>query len=97
MSNVNEAELTPSNQSKSPQIFSVREEGHKDEAVEVQTLNKDPVVVSCQEVHEQGHHHLAANLRAKKGNIHRLNHCFFIISNVFSTKKKVSLNNEYKW
>lgn len=67
MSNVNEAELTPSNQSKSPQIFSVREEGHKDEAVEVQTLNKDPVVVSCQEVHEQGHHHLAANLHEKKG------------------------------
>lgn len=58
----NEAELTPSNQSKSPQILSVREEGHKDEAVEVQTLHKDPVVIGRQEVHEQGHNHLAANL-----------------------------------
>lgn len=57
-----EMELTPPNQSKSPQILSVREEGHEDEAVEVETLNKDPVVIGCQEVHEQGHNHLAANL-----------------------------------
>lgn len=62
---VNEAELTPSNQSKSPQILPIREEGHEDEAVEVETLDQDPVVVCGQEVHEQRHHHLAANLCTK--------------------------------
>lgn len=64
--NVNEAQLTPSNQGKSPQILSVREEGHKDEAVEVKSLHKDPVVIGCQKVHEQGHNHFAANLYDKK-------------------------------
>lgn len=62
---VNEAELTPSNQSKPPQILSVWEEGHKDEAVQVQALDKDPVVICGQEVHEQGHHHFTANLGRK--------------------------------
>lgn len=61
---VNE-ELTPSNQSKPPQILSVWEEGHKDEAVQVQALNQDPVVICGQEVHEQGHHHFTANLGSK--------------------------------
>lgn len=32
--------------------------------MEVQTLNKDPVVIGRQKVHEQGHDHLAANLHA---------------------------------
>ena len=63
--NINEAELTPSDQSESPQILSVWEEGHEDEAVQVQTLHQDPVVVGCQKVQEQGHDHLAADLYTK--------------------------------
>ena len=55
-------QLTPANKSESPQILPVWEEGHEDEAVEVQALHKDPVVVSGQEVEEHCHHHLASNL-----------------------------------
>ncbi len=60
--NVNEVELTPSDQSKSPKVLSVREEGHEDEAVEVQTLHQDPVVIGRQKVHKQGDNHLTADL-----------------------------------
>ena len=35
--------------------------------MEVQTLNKDPVVIGRQKVHEQGDDHLAANLHTNSG------------------------------
>lgn len=69
MGALNEAELTPSNQSKTPQILSVWEEGHKDEAVQVQALDKDPVVICGQEVHEQGHYYFTANLGRKNSSV----------------------------
>lgn len=56
------SKLTPSNHSKSPQALSIGEEGHKNETVEVETLHENPVVISCQEVHKQGHDHLTGNL-----------------------------------
>lgn len=64
---MNGAQLTPSDQSESPQILSVGEEGHEDEAVQVQTLHQDPVVVGGEEVQEQGHDHLAADLFTDNG------------------------------
>lgn len=56
------AQLTPSNQRKSPQILPVGEEGHEDEAVEIQALHQNPVVIGGQKVQEQSHRHLAADL-----------------------------------
>lgn len=66
--------LTPSDQSESPQVLSVRQEGHEDEAVQVQALHKDPVVVCCQKIDEQKDRHLAAYLEMeKKRQGHNLN------------------------
>lgn len=54
--------LTPADDDEDPQVVLVGEEGHKDQAVQVETLYQDPVVVGGQKIEEERHHHLAANL-----------------------------------
>lgn len=54
--------LTPADDGECPQVVLVWEEGHEDEAVEVQALYQDPVVISGQEVDEQQHCHFTPNL-----------------------------------
>lgn len=63
--------LTPAYQREAPQVLGVRTEGHEDEAVQVKTLHQDPVVVGGQEVDEEEHRKLAADLAQdkKKGKI----------------------------
>lgn len=58
--------LTPSDECESPQVVGVGEEGHEDEAVQVQPLHEDPVIVGCQEVDEQQYGNLAAHLTGNK-------------------------------
>lgn len=57
--------LTPANDDEDPQVALVGEEGHKDQAVQVETFHQDPVVVGGQKIEEESHHHLAANLGAQ--------------------------------
>lgn len=45
--------LTPADDSESPQVVLVRQEGHENEAMEVQPLHQDPVMIGCQEVQEE--------------------------------------------
>lgn len=54
--------LTPSYQREAPQVLGVGAEGHEDEAVQIEALHQDPVVVGGQEVDEEEHRQLAANL-----------------------------------
>ena len=54
--------LTPSNYCEAPEVFRVRPEGHEDEAVQVQTLHQDPVMVGRQEVKEESDSDLTAGL-----------------------------------
>lgn len=56
--------LTPADDDEDPQVVLVGEEGHEDQAVQVETFHQDPVVVGGQKIEEESHHHLAANLRA---------------------------------
>lgn len=58
------SKLTPANDDEDPQVVLVGEEGHEDQAVQVEAFHQDPVVVGGQEVEEERHHHLAANLHA---------------------------------
>lgn len=62
--------LTPSNQSESPQVLCVWQEGHEDEAVQVQTFHKDPVVVCCQKINEQKDCHLTTYLEMEEKHQH---------------------------
>lgn len=57
--------LTPANQSEAPEVLPVWEEGHENKAVEVQAFHQDPIIISGQEVQEEGHSHLTANLKEK--------------------------------
>lgn len=54
--------LTPADDDEDPQVVLVGEEGHEDQAVQVETFHQDPVVVGGQKIEEESHHHLAANL-----------------------------------
>lgn len=57
--------LTPPDQSEAPQVLRVRQEGHEDEAVQVQALHQDPVVVCSQEIDEQQDRHFTTHLKIK--------------------------------
>ena len=57
---------TPSDECQPPQVLGVGQEGHEDEAVEVQPLHQDPVVVGGQEVDEEQHRDLTSDLRGKQ-------------------------------
>lgn len=54
--------LTPANQSEAPEVLPVWEEGHEYKAVEVQAFHQDPIIISGQEVQEEGHSHLTTDL-----------------------------------
>lgn len=54
--------LTPANDGEDPQVVLVGEEGHEDQAVQVEPLHQNPVVVGGQEIKEKCHNHLAAHL-----------------------------------
>ena len=56
---------TPTDESQPPEVLGVGQEGHEDEAVEVQPLHQDPVVVGGQEVDEQQHCDLTSDLTGK--------------------------------
>ena len=45
--------LTPADDGEGPQVVLVGEEGHEDEAVQVQPLHQDPVVIGRQEIQEE--------------------------------------------
>lgn len=53
---------TPAKDGEAPQVLLLGEKGHEDEAVQVQPLHQNPVVVGGQEVKEEGHSHTAASL-----------------------------------
>lgn len=53
---------TPSNKYQAPEVSGVWSEGHEDETVEVQAFYEDPVIVGGQEIDEEQHRYLAANL-----------------------------------
>lgn len=54
--------LTPADDGECPQVVLVWEEGHEDEAVQVQSLHQDPVVIGRQEIQEESNGHLTAHL-----------------------------------
>lgn len=54
--------LTPAYQREAPQVLGVGTEGHEDKAVQVESFHQDPVVVGGQEVDEEEHRQLAADL-----------------------------------
>lgn len=60
------SKLTPADDDEDPQVALVGEEGHEDQAVQVETFHQDPVVVGGQKIEEERHHHLAADLRAER-------------------------------
>lgn len=55
--------LTPPDDGEGPQVVLVREEGHEDEAVQVQAFHQDPVMIGRQEVQEESHSDFTARLR----------------------------------
>lgn len=57
--------LTPADDSERPEVVLFGEEGHEDEAVQVQTLHQDPVMVGRQEVKEESNSNLTAGLRTQ--------------------------------
>lgn len=57
--------LTPPDDGEGPQVVLVREEGHENEAVQVQPLDQDPVVVGRQEVQEEGNGDFTTRLRTQ--------------------------------
>ena len=85
--------LTPSDEGEAPEVFGVRSEGHEDEAVQVQALHQDPVVVGGQEVDEEQHGHLAADLITKH------QHLPFLITHLFELAlvQLLSLPDETLW
>lgn len=64
------SKLTPANDDEDPQVVLVGKEGHEDQAVQVEAFHQDPVVVGGQEVEEERHHRLAANLHAGQRGAH---------------------------
>ena len=54
--------LTPAHDGESPQVVLVREESHEDEAMEVQSLHQNPVMIGCQEVQEEGYSSFTTSL-----------------------------------
>lgn len=59
------APLTPADDEQSPQVVLVREEGHENEAVQVQALHQDPVVVGRQEIEEESNSNFTSSLRTQ--------------------------------
>lgn len=53
---------TPADDGEGPEVVLVREEGHEDETVQVQTLHQDPVMICCQEVKEEGNSDFTTSL-----------------------------------
>lgn len=54
--------FTPADDSEGPQVVLVREEGHEDEAMQVQPLHQDPVMVGGQEIKEESNSNFTAGL-----------------------------------
>lgn len=62
---------TPANDDEGPQVVPIWEEGHEDEAVEVQALHQDPVMVGRQKIKKERNRNLTAGLwkqMARKNN-----------------------------
>ncbi len=57
--------LTPADDSEGPQVALVREEGHEDEAVQVQALHQDPVMIGRQKIKEESNSNFTAGLRTQ--------------------------------
>ena len=55
--------LTPADDDEDPQVVLVGEEGHEDQAVQVETFHQNPVVIGCQEVEEEGNRYFTAHLQ----------------------------------
>lgn len=90
--------LTPPNQSESPQVLCVWQEGHEDEAVQVQAFHKDPVVVCCQKINEQKDCHLTTYLEMEeKHQYHNFKHkkkewhtdSFYLLNRKLNSKLKL--------
>lgn len=59
-------QLTPAYDCQSPQTVFIRQEGHEDQTMQIQTLHQDPIMIGCQEIQEEGHSNLAAHLLAHR-------------------------------
>lgn len=55
--------VTPADDSQSPHVVLVRDEGHEDEAVQVEPLHQNPVVICGQEIKKEDNGDFTASLR----------------------------------
>lgn len=54
--------LTPAYENEAPEVFGIGPKRHEDEAVQVETFDQDPIIVCSQEIDEEQHRHLTADL-----------------------------------
>lgn len=57
--------LTPADDGEGPKVVLVREEGHEDEAMQVQPLHQDPKMIGCQEIKEESNSNFTTGLRTQ--------------------------------